>query len=40
MTFFCNAPKFTPFFVPSLGKFMLAQGQLYDDKFIAENSKK
>jgi len=30
----------TPFFVPSLGKFTLAQGQIYHDKFIAENSKK
>jgi hypothetical protein len=37
---FCNAPKFTPLFVPSLGKFTLAQGQIDDDKFITENSKK
>ncbi len=39
-TFFCNAPKFTPFFVPHCKKFMVGQGKFYDGKFTAVNSKK
>ncbi len=38
--FFCNAPKFTPFFVPHRGKFTLGQSTFYDGKFTAVNSKK
>ena len=38
--FFRNAPKFTPFFVSHRGKFTVAQGQFYDGKFFAVNSKK
>jgi hypothetical protein len=38
--FFCNAPKFTPFFVPHRGKFTLGQSRFYDCKFTAVNSKK
>ncbi len=38
--FFRNAPRFTPFFVSHRGKFTVAQGQFYDGKFFAVNSKK
>ncbi len=38
--FFCNAPKFTPFFVPHRGKFTPGQSRFYDGKFTAVNSKK
>jgi hypothetical protein len=38
--FFCNAPKFMAFFVPHRNKFTVAQGQFYDGKFFAVNSKK
>ncbi len=38
--FFCNAPKFTPFFVPHCGKFTPGQSIFYDGKFTAVNSKK
>ncbi len=38
--FFCNAPKFTPFFVPHRGKFTLGQSRFYDGKFTVVNSKK
>ncbi len=38
--FFCNAPKFTPFFVPHRGKFTPGQSRFYDSKFTAVNSKK
>ncbi len=38
--FFRNAPRFTPFFVSHCGKFKVAQGQFYDGKFFAVNSKK
>ncbi len=38
--FFCNTPRFTPFFVSHRGKFTVAQGQFYDGKFFAVNSKK
>jgi hypothetical protein len=38
--FFRNAPRFTPFFVSHCGKFTVAQGQFYDGKFFAVNSKK
>ena len=38
--FFRNAPKFTAFFVPHRNKFTVAQGQFYDGKFFAVNSKK
>ncbi len=37
---FCNAPKFTPFFVPHRGKFTPGQSRFYDGKFTAVNSKK
>jgi hypothetical protein len=38
--FFHNAPRFTPFFDSHCGKFTVAQGQFYDGKFFAVNSKK
>ena len=38
--FFCNAPKFMPFFVPHRGKFTPGQSRFYDGKFTAVNSKK
>ena len=38
--FFRNAPRFTPFFVSHCAKFTVAQGQFYDGKFFAVNSKK
>ncbi len=38
--FFCNAPRFTPFFVSHRRKFTVAQGQFYDDKFFAVNLEK
>ena len=38
--FFCNAPKFTPFFVPLRGKFMPGQSRFYDGKFTEVIQKK
>jgi hypothetical protein len=38
--FFCNAPKFTPFFVPHRSKFTPGQSRFYDGKFTVVNSKK
>ncbi len=37
---FCNALKFTSFFVPHLGKFTPGQSRFYDGKFTAVNLKK
>ena len=38
--FFCNAPKFTPFFVPHRGKFTPGQSRFYDGKFTEVIQKK